>query len=636
MLTARGDEADRIVGLEMGADDYVVKPFSPKELVARVRALVPPPRARGRGAEAPLALRRARGGPRPPHGALGGRARASHRQGVRAAGGPGRGRGPRALAPARCWRTSGATPTRRARAPWTSTCGGCARRSRPRSVASSPSSRWAIGWPARAKHERRCPACARASRPTARAPPPPPRSSPCSCLVGPGLRARATRAGAGRPCWPRPGSWPGWSRTGSPGARPGGSSTPSWTRPPGRSRARGSPIIAPDGRVLGRLRGLGRGLLALENHAGAARGAGGARPGRGLRGPAQRHRRRRPPLRGRRHPRTTGACWASSRVALPLEGIEEQVARPAAGERLGAGAGLLHHRRSSSARSPRPWRARCARSWTRRAGSRRATSAARIRVARDDELGELARILNRSADQLQARLTEIARDRARTEAILASMEDGLLAVDHRGTVMLANERSCAASASDDPLGRHYLEAIRQREVGALVETSCAPGSARAAEVEIRHAAARLRPDRGPLPRRGGRAARRRRSPSTTSPSGGASSRSGATSWPTPRTSCARRSPPSADSWRRSRTARVNEPATPQRFLGKIRIHADRMAALVEDLLELSPPRVGRAAAAVGGGAPLRDRRGRGGLVRGPRGSASRSRSAPRAGRRPAW
>jgi DNA-binding response OmpR family regulator len=39
MLTARGDETDRIVGLEMGADDYVVKPFSPRELVARVRAL---------------------------------------------------------------------------------------------------------------------------------------------------------------------------------------------------------------------------------------------------------------------------------------------------------------------------------------------------------------------------------------------------------------------------------------------------------------------------------------------------------------------------------------------------------------------------------------------------------------------
>jgi two-component system alkaline phosphatase synthesis response regulator PhoP len=40
VLTARGDEADRIVGLELGADDYVVKPFSPKELVARVRAVL--------------------------------------------------------------------------------------------------------------------------------------------------------------------------------------------------------------------------------------------------------------------------------------------------------------------------------------------------------------------------------------------------------------------------------------------------------------------------------------------------------------------------------------------------------------------------------------------------------------------
>jgi DNA-binding response OmpR family regulator len=40
MLTARGDESDRVVGLELGADDYLVKPFSPKELVARVRAVL--------------------------------------------------------------------------------------------------------------------------------------------------------------------------------------------------------------------------------------------------------------------------------------------------------------------------------------------------------------------------------------------------------------------------------------------------------------------------------------------------------------------------------------------------------------------------------------------------------------------
>lgn len=40
MLTARGEERDRIAGLEMGADDYVVKPFSPQELVSRVRAVL--------------------------------------------------------------------------------------------------------------------------------------------------------------------------------------------------------------------------------------------------------------------------------------------------------------------------------------------------------------------------------------------------------------------------------------------------------------------------------------------------------------------------------------------------------------------------------------------------------------------
>jgi DNA-binding response OmpR family regulator len=48
MLTARGDEADRIVGLELGADDYVTKPFSPRELAARVRTVL-----RRAGPEAP-------------------------------------------------------------------------------------------------------------------------------------------------------------------------------------------------------------------------------------------------------------------------------------------------------------------------------------------------------------------------------------------------------------------------------------------------------------------------------------------------------------------------------------------------------------------------------------------------------
>src|ERR1700688_1345565 len=47
MLTARGDDIDRIVGLELGADDYLSKPFNPRELVARLRAILRRSRSRG-------------------------------------------------------------------------------------------------------------------------------------------------------------------------------------------------------------------------------------------------------------------------------------------------------------------------------------------------------------------------------------------------------------------------------------------------------------------------------------------------------------------------------------------------------------------------------------------------------------
>ncbi|GAC1364559.1 MAG: hypothetical protein NVSMB32_07220 [Actinomycetota bacterium] len=56
MLTALGEEADRVVGLELGADDYVTKPFSPREVTARVKAIL----RRTRGA-----VRRDRNPPRP-------------------------------------------------------------------------------------------------------------------------------------------------------------------------------------------------------------------------------------------------------------------------------------------------------------------------------------------------------------------------------------------------------------------------------------------------------------------------------------------------------------------------------------------------------------------------------------------
>ncbi|MGH2683900.1 MAG: response regulator transcription factor [Actinomycetota bacterium] len=73
MLTAKGQEADRIVGLEIGADDYVTKPFSPREVVARVRAVLRRAGNRNGDREEPLVFGKLRIDPRSRQVARGGR-----------------------------------------------------------------------------------------------------------------------------------------------------------------------------------------------------------------------------------------------------------------------------------------------------------------------------------------------------------------------------------------------------------------------------------------------------------------------------------------------------------------------------------------------------------------------------------
>ena len=219
--------------------------------------------------------------------------------------------------------------------------------------------------------------------------------------------------------------------------------------------------------------------------------------------------------------------------------------------------------------------------------------AARIRVRRRDELGELARIINLSADQLQERMAEIARDRGRTEAILSAMDDGVLAVDHRGTVVLANPWLTRTLELHEPVGRHYLEVIRQSGVGALIEDTLRTGARRAAAVELLQLGRVFDIVAVPFPDAEG------------APHGAVLTFNDATE----RRRLERmRRDFVANASHELRTpltsirgfvealedGAVAEPETAQRFLGKIRKHADRMAALVDDLLDLSRLEGGRA------------------------------------------
>ena len=211
---------------------------------------------------------------------------------------------------------------------------------------------------------------------------------------------------------------------------------------------------------------------------------------------------------------------------------------------------------------------------------------ARATVARNDEIGALARIFNQSADEQQARLEEIARARARHDAILKAMAEGVLAVDSRGTVILASEAFRRDFESPQALGRHYLEVVRQREISDLLEAVLDDGEARTSEVEVWPLRRVFAITVVPFPDAEGKAmgavatfhdlTERRRIDQIRRDFVANASHE----LRTPLTAIRGFVEALED-------GAVSDPATATRFLGKIRTHAERMTALMDDLLELS-------------------------------------------------
>jgi two-component system phosphate regulon sensor histidine kinase PhoR len=210
----------------------------------------------------------------------------------------------------------------------------------------------------------------------------------------------------------------------------------------------------------------------------------------------------------------------------------------------------------------------------------------RIREDLNDEFGQLARVLNQAAFGIQEQFAAATREQARFSAVLSAMEDGLLAVDHRGIVLLANDALSRSHDLEGSTGTHYLEVFRQAEIGALIDQVLTSGERRTAEIDLAGSGRSFVLVGVPFPASPGEAhgavitfndvSERRRVDRIRRDFVANASHE----LRTPLTSIRGFVEVLEDGG-------LEDGETAKRFLSRIRANADRMASLVDDLLELS-------------------------------------------------
>jgi two-component system phosphate regulon sensor histidine kinase PhoR len=247
-------------------------------------------------------------------------------------------------------------------------------------------------------------------------------------------------------------------------------------------------FIEPGGRVVGDTAEDGPSLAAMENH--------GARPEIALARTAGVGVTRRYSTTVERDllyaaVRVDHPGVAFVRLALPLTAVDDQITsvqRGTAGGLLLALAGALVLAWVTSAAMSR--RVSVIAAVARRYAAGDLTP--QIGPYGDDEIGIVARALDASVQELGRRLSELSRNRRLTDAILASMTEGVLVVDARGRVKMANDAvRRLLQIEDTPVDRHHVELIRHPEVAKQIGRALEAGGSSQTEITLSTEPARV-------------------------------------------------------------------------------------------------------------------------------------------------